>query len=280
MGRCLSIIKISGATSLGLLTGSLVYQTWEVIPQLIRELNNLATVAKQLSTLKGITSTFTISNIFHVASALVSSGLFYMAYKYSPPSGKHPYLVYSAVGPIMAIASLYYKGLGAQINFTHRAKGKKSGQCCSKLGLCVIKAKSLMGKKCCLTKGRKCCKKQEDSVPKTSETVESTTSETPAQTTNESTPIDEDHLGSSYIHVSEDLSSSTPTASVPGSPVPIAATTSASSAIEEEVENALNKKAYVQDLEVIKSGSLVASAFAAAGLFISAIGVVGERYYL
>lgn len=276
MGRCLSIIKISGATSLGLLTGSLVYQTWEVIPQLIRELNNLTTAVKQLSTLKAISSTFTITNIFHVASALCSTGLFYMAYKYSPPSGKHPYLVYSALGPLLAIASLYYNGLGAQLNITHRAKGKKSTQCCSKLGRCVTKAKSMMGKKCCFGKSSKCSEKQ-DSTAKTAESVETITPDTPVQP---APPADEDHLGSSYIHVSEDLSSSTPTASVPGSPVPIAATASASSAIEEEVENALNKKAYVQDLEVLKSGSLAASVFAAAGLFISAIGVVGERYYL
>lgn len=261
---------------MGLLTGSLIYQTWEVIPQLIRELNSLATAAKQLATLKTITSTFTITNIFHVASALCSSGLFYMAYKYSPPSGKHPYLVYSALGPLLAIASLSYNGLGAQLNITHRAKGKKSTQCCSKLGRCVTKAKSLMGKKCCFSQNSKCSEKK-SCVPKSAESVETITSETPVQS---ATAADEDHLGSSYIHVSEDLSSSTPAASVPGSPVPIASTTSASSAIEEEVENALNKKAYVQDLETLKSGSLVASAFAAAGLFISAIGVVGERYYL
>lgn len=264
MGRCLSVIKIAGATSLGLLTGSLAYQTWEAIPQLIRQLNGLGADEKHESALSSIRSNFTISNLVNIFFAVCSSGLFTMAYKYASPTGKHPYLVYSALGGPLALVALYYKGAGVQCSLTRRSSGKTSNECGKAFGACVSKAKSLVGKTCC--KSRKCNTVKKENA--TAALVEKTS--------------EEENLGLSYIHVSEDLSTSTPNTSVPGSPLlaePTESATSSSSAIETEVENALSKKAMVRDLEALQSGSTIASAVAATGLFISTVGVIGERLY-
>ncbi|WPK23920.1 hypothetical protein PUMCH_001170 [Australozyma saopauloensis] len=279
MGRCLFVIKVAGATSLGLLTGSLAYQTWEAIPQLIRQLNNLSSSEKHLLTLQSISTTFTISNVLNLALAVVSSGLFTMAYKYAAPSGKHPYLLYSAVGAPLALLSMWYNGARAQCNISKRSRGKEVG-CSSKGMFGFISGSGVPFSKCSAKCKKNVCKKTEakkEPTPKPAEQV----------------PIEEESLSLSYVQVSEDsLATSTPSASVPGSPAPMSTSAASDvtvgadeavpvvSPIEEEVEYALSKKAYVRDLEIVKRGSVVASAIAAGALFISTIGVVGERLYL
>lgn len=279
MGRCLTIIKFSGVTSLGLLTGSLAYQSWVGIPQLIRELNG-ATTASYKASLKAISDTFTVSNMVNLTLAALSTWLFSTAYKHASPVGKHPYLIYSALGAPLALLSLYYNGAKAQCSIRKRSRGNvacSKSACCSKLGGCVAKTKLFLGKtlNCASMK----CNPEPTSTPAETQTEAET--QTPAQA-----PVanqDEENLGLSYIHVSEDsLSTLTPNASVPGSPLPAVISESSASnasAIEEEVESALEKKAFVHDLETFKSGNGVASGIAAVALFISSIGVIGEQLY-
>lgn len=260
MGRCLIVIKVAGVTSLGLLTGSFAYQFWAAIPDLIRQLNTASASRNQL-TLSTISNAFCVSNVVNLALAVSSTGLFTMAYRSAALSGKHPYLLYSALVAPLALVSLYYNGAKAQCDIGKRSGKKSSGVCCSKLGACLSKTKN-WGKKFTKT----CAKAADDKTPG-------------AAAAKPKNP-EEGSLGLSYIHVSEDSLSTTPNTSSPGSPLADSSScASASSAIEEEVELALNKKAFVRDLETLKSGNCVASAVAAAGLFISTVGVVGEVFY-
>lgn len=283
MGRCLTIIKFSGVASLGLLTGSLAYQSWVGIPSLIREING-ATATSYKTSLKTISTSFTVSNMVNMTLAALSTWLFSSAYKHASPVGKHPYLIYAALGAPLALLSLYYNGAKAQCDIRKRSIGNDgtSSACCSKLGRCVAQAKLFLGKNinCPSVKG----KAGKASCKKTTEAQTEASVQAPAEAAPTSQVAEDETLGLSYIHVSEDsLSTLTPNASVPGSPLPVVvgdASASNSSAIEEEVENALNKKAFVRDLELFKSGNSVASGVAAVALLISSIGVIGEQLYL
>lgn len=279
MGRCPSTIKVAGVTSLGLLTGSLAFQSWQMIPLLIRQLNGVSTNEQTLSILGSVSNTFTLTNIINLALAVCSTGLFTMAYKYATPSAKHPYLIYSALGAPVALITFFYGGCTAQRDIRNRSGGKPEASvdhCARKLDSCVSKAKSFMGKRCCRAKG-KCDRNAKNAS--TAETAQPTSTESAATAAVSEKP-EVDNLGLSYIHVSEDSSTSTPTASVPGSPLPAAATAaSSSSLVEEEVDYALNKKAYVLDLEVLKRSNTIAAGVAATGLFIGTIGIVGEQLY-
>ncbi|EGV62165.1 hypothetical protein CANTEDRAFT_95056, partial [Yamadazyma tenuis ATCC 10573] len=93
-GTCVNSIKIIGVGSLGLLSGSLAYQSIKLIPQLIEEVSSSVSNA-------------TYSNIRlgkFISRVLVglSTTCFYLAYKYSPGNEKHPYLLYALVGGILS----------------------------------------------------------------------------------------------------------------------------------------------------------------------------------
>ncbi|CUM66823.1 uncharacterized protein PRCAT00004507001 [Priceomyces carsonii] len=95
---------------------------------------------------------------------------------------------------------------------------------------------------------------------------------------------EESQLSKSYIHVSDEDSTSTtpsPVSSTPGSPrnQPIADNEAEEAAIEDEVENALTKKEYINDLKEINSSYFVGSIFSGVALFVSVIGLIGDFYF-
>lgn len=242
MGTCVTVIKLIGFSSLGLLSGSLTYLSIQAIPDLITRLNNQVsiTAASATSILDSISQNLTISKISNVLLTAISSGMFYLAYKYSPPLEKHPYLIYSGLGAPLAIAALYVQGSSAD-----GAIAKRSTVRTAKLS-----------------------KKNTVAEPAVAEPV------APKKD-------DEDALGKSYIHVSDDSLSNTltPGSSAPGSP-PSSAVEPTTCTIEDEVADALSKKEYVHDLETLKGAYTLALAVAGAGAAICTIGLVGDYYFL
>lgn len=234
MGTCIAIVKIVGASSLGLLTTSLTYQSLQAIPDLISRLNNQVLIAATSASdvLDAFFLNLVLSKAANVALASLSSALFTMAYKYSPTSGKHPYLVYSAFGAPLALLAWSYQGLRAECDILKRAKVRKA---------------------------------QLAQKPKVAKEAVSVAEE-------------EEPLGKSYVHISDDsLAVSTPATSAPGTPQQQPVT---EVSIEQEVENAISKKAYVHDLETVKQSYFVASAVSGVGLAVCAIGLIGDFFII
>lgn len=243
MGTCITVIKFAGASSLGLLSGNLAFQSYKKIPDLIRQINNQVTISSTAaaSVLKSVTQNIIVSGSANVFFAALSTYLFSTAYKYSPPSGKHPYLLYCAVGAPLALILYSLKAWGSDGKILKRA--------------CV--QKKVLDKK-------KTAKKPEAAAPVAP--VDSGS--------------DDSSLGKSYIHVSDSLSSTTtPSSSTPNSPQqPATDLQPTTSAIEQEVEEALNKKEYIKNMETIRGSHKTALAFSGAAFTVSAIGLVGEYF--
>ncbi|OBA20737.1 hypothetical protein METBIDRAFT_43121 [Metschnikowia bicuspidata var. bicuspidata NRRL YB-4993] len=247
MGRCTTVITLTGATSLGLLTGSLAYQSMKKIPELIRQLNQQASLkaASAEPVLAAIRTNFTVSNAVNVVLASLSTWLFSTIYKHSSAAGKHPYLLYSAVAAPLALATLYYQ-TGAKTcvltgPFSDVARFREC--LCAKIANLTSGCRVLLGQK-----------------------KEYTTPE-PAT---EDVPMDQ-----SYIHVSDD------SVSTDSSPeTPIETLDSVPSAIESEVEDALSKKERVKDLENVAAAYNVASMIAGVGFAICSVGVIGDQFFL
>lgn len=234
MGTCIAVVKIVGASSLGLLTSSLTYQSLQAIPELISRLNNQVLIAatSAADVLDAFFLNLVLSNAAHVALASLSTALFSMAYKYSPSSGKHPYLMYSALGAPLALLAWSYQGLPAEYAVVKRSNARKAQLA------------------------------QKPPVVKTAAPVAE----------------EEEPLGKSYVHVSDDsLAVSTPAASAPGTPLhkPVA-----DISIEQEVEDAISKKAFLRDLETVKQSYFVASAVSGVGLAVCAVGLIGDFFII
>lgn len=242
MGTCVTVIKLVGFSSLGLLTSSLTYQSFQTIPELIRRLNNQVSIgaASASVVLSAAATNVLVSRAANVLLASLLSALFATAYRYSPPSAKHPYLLYSAFGAPVALLSLYSSAASAETRIVKRSRARSA---------------RLAEKK----------KKTPVVAPAVADD-------------------DESQLGKSYIHVSDDSLSntSTPGSSTPGSPAQTATETvePTTSAIEQEVEDALSKKEYVHDLERLQSAYTVASSVAGVGFAVCTIGMVGDYYFL
>lgn len=248
MGKCITVIKLVGASSLGLLTGSLTYQSLLAIPEMIRRLNHQVSVSSQAAApvFNNIVRSLACSQVVNAVLTAVSTYSFYMAYKYSAPSGKHPYLIYSALGAPLALVSLYVKGIYAEREIHKRAAAGRA-------------------------------KPAKRAAPATEAPAEAG----PAKSVGEDSELDK-----SYIHLSDDSLSSTPGSSAPGSPALAATAATAlaveptTSSIEEEIAHALSKKECVKELETVKTAYTVASAVSGAGLAICAIGLVGDSFFL
>ncbi|KAK6465425.1 Chromodomain-helicase DNA-binding protein [Scheffersomyces coipomensis] len=291
---CIATVKIIGATSLGLLTASLTYQSIETIPLLINELSkpfnpltNSSVISNYLNQVKAIISN---SRFLNLIFAGLSTTFFTLAFKYSPPSGKHPYLLYAALGAPLTIGGVYYQA------YSYEEK--------------ILKLDH---------KQTDSIKKSKKSTPKKSSTVTPSVKieplkplEIPSIATG---PVvaaieEQDDLGKSYIHVSEESSSassitSTPNASIPGSPQiahqdeidqsesavvvePIVEEEEVEQeqeeqldlSIEEEIESTLTKKEFVKDLQEIKSSYIIGTTISGFSFFIAVIGLVGDYYLL
>ncbi|ODV82420.1 uncharacterized protein CANTADRAFT_4415 [Suhomyces tanzawaensis NRRL Y-17324] len=246
MVTCIASVKVIGVSSLGLLAGLLSYLAIEVIPSLIRDLTRGYSPSTSFQThYQQIKVLILGSRAVGLLLGAVSTGLLALAYSYSPPSGKHPYLIYAALGAPTAIAGLYQQG------YRHEAK------------LLQAEEKTL----------------KEQVAPQAAQVVE----EVKAQqvTSDGGDGGDDDSLGRSYIHVSDEESSTT-TGSTPGSSAAQSPTIHASepaASIEQEVESALVKKELVHDLRMLRSSYVVGSSVAGVGFLIGVVGLFGENFY-
>lgn len=250
MGTCVNVIKLVGFSLLGLLSASLTIQSFRTIPDLITRLNNQVsiTAASATEVVDSVVRTLSVLKVLNLLLAAVSSGMFYLAYTYSLPLEKHPYLVYSGLGAPLALVSLYWKGGKADCSIHKRAVSAR-------------------------TRRAKNAGVSASVAPETA---------TATATAGKTAKDEDDALGKSYIHVSDDLLSSlTPASSVPSSPqhgaADVAPTTSS---IEEEVEGAMSKKEYVHDLEKLQGAYSVALAVSLAGAAVCVVGLVGDMYFL
>lgn len=235
---------------MGLLTGSLTYQALNGIPELIRQLNTQSTLKAPSAEpiLAAIKTNLTVSNAVHAVLASLSTWLFTTAYNYSPAAGKHPFLIYSAVGAPLALAAFYYQTGTKSCGFTEPFSGGKNVEQFFRAKIAQVSEKYHELKE-------KATQKKAQTVPKTSS--------------------EEELLDLSYIHVSDESLSSD------SSPeTPVTATASVSSEIENEVEAALSKKERVNDLETIGSAYHVASVIAGVSFAICSIGVIGDQFFL
>lgn len=245
-GVCVATVKVIGVSSLGLLTGSISLNAYQEIPNLINKLNlNIVSVLKA-STIDSVLNLISVSKLTALSLGTLSSALLSLAYVVSPPKGKHPYLIYAALGAPVALFSAYYQSVGAERKLIERRRRSTK-----KVAAPVPVV--------------------DDEAAKEAEVKDS----------------DDDSLGKSYIHVSDDDdgegegSDSTSTPSDTGSPITTAADTQLQQelSIEEEVENALEKKELVQELESIKQGYYIGGAITGVSFVIASIGLVGDLYY-
>lgn len=238
MGTCITVIKVVGASSLGLLSGNLAFQSYKKIPDLIRQINNQVSISSTAaaSVLKKVMQNVVVSGSANLILAALSAYLFSTAYKYSPPSGRHPYLLYCAVGAPLAAALYHLQTWGTDVKILKRG---------------------------CL---------QKKIVEKKKKAAE------PAVAPLRSG--DESSLDKSYIHVSDSLSTtSTPSSSTPSSPQqPATDIQPTTSAIEQEVEEALSKKEYINHLEIERSSYKTALVVSSTAFVVSSIGLVGEYF--
>lgn len=241
MGRCITVITFGGVTSLGLLTGSLLYESLQNIPELIRSLNTQDSFHTQegKSVLKKIKSHFSISNIVNLALAVLSTSAFRTAYKCSGSSGKHPYLIYSALGAPLALLTLFYKG------------GKPLMPIAGVLKTYFAELKAAKTKK-------------------------SNKNESKGAAAAAGGELEPEPLELSYVNISESSSSSDSSAATPED----SSLSNSAFSIEEEVENALQKKERIYELDTIRSAFSVASYIAGAAFAISSVGFVGDRYFI
>lgn len=242
-GTCIATVKIVGVSSLGLLTSSLTYQTIQRIPALINELNTKVSGLSKLNALASIRNLINFSRIGHISLSGLATAMLTMAFVYSPPSEKHPYLIYSALGAPLALISMYHHGFGLETKLLRKADHLHTHN------------------------------------------ANETTKNTENVGDSENLKSDEDsQLGKSYIHVSDEESSSTtstPTSTIPNSPqTKTVDSLQEELSLEEEVEIALSKKEIVNDLNKVKSNYVVGSSIVGLSFVIASIGLIGDYYIL
>ncbi|ABN66908.1 Chromodomain-helicase DNA-binding protein [Scheffersomyces stipitis CBS 6054] len=252
-GSCIATVKIIGVSSLGLLAGSLTYQSLDAIPLLLnglsKSLYSSASSSKVHNYVAAVKSLVANARISSTVLSSVASILFALSFHYSPPSGQHPYLIYAAIGGPLTVAGLVYQA--------YAAESKLLAADDSKL---VTSFNSTSSSN---SAAEKIVAKEED---------------------------EEDNLGKSYIHVSDESStsstSSTPATSAPNSPnvavhrdeQPVEDVEALS--VEEEVESALAKKDFINNLEKVRSSYVIGSAISSVSFFIAVVGLIGDYYLL
>ncbi|RLV91499.1 hypothetical protein JA1_003879 [Spathaspora sp. JA1] len=260
-GTCISTIKVLGWGSLGLLTTSLTYQSAYQIPQFItkitRDVVDHTTSSTFQSQLKDVLCSIVGSRIVNITLGVLATGLFSIAYGYSPIDEKHPYLLYSSIGAPLAVVGLYFR----VYKYETRILGNKNKQ----------------GK----------TKKKSETVAKVPTRTEEDEEEPEVIS---KTTSQDDPLGKSYVHLSEDSGTSTPTSisspeirSISPQPVPVSTINKPEVkeiSIDEEIEQTLVKKEVVQDLNTIKSEYRLGVSISAVSLLIASIGIFGDFYLL
>ncbi|VEU19510.1 DEKNAAC100510 [Brettanomyces naardenensis] len=104
MGKCLTIVKLIGVGSLGLSGTNFFYSAEALIPQILKSEDVTSDKSK-----KQITDLIVRARGVFWGLGGLASYLFYQAFKSSPPAGKHPYLIYSAlIAPIALLFNYYW----------------------------------------------------------------------------------------------------------------------------------------------------------------------------
>lgn len=238
-----AVVKIIGVGSLGLLSGSLIYQSFESIPQWIKQINSYEYNDKFISELIRIKRSINTTRIFNLVLGGLSSCFFGISYMTSTVNEKHPYLLYlSLIGPI-TLVTLFYNNYN---NFT--SLSTKLHQ--EKLQL------------------------QHDHLQQHGKLDSSQDGKLDSS---------QDDLGKSYIHVSEDESStSTPSSSTPNSPTlsekGYDQDIKIDQEIDQEIDQTLIKREFVNDLDNMESSYNIGSIISGLGFLLSLVGIVGDFY--
>lgn len=235
-GTCSTSIKVVGVASIGLLGASLSFLGLRAIPNLIRNINS----GDQPVRLQVAARLVRFGSAAAAVWTAVTSVALAAIYRAAPTSGKHPYLIYTAVAAPLALGLVGYKSWKNQKRVLAGARGERRAQR-------VMRA----------------CR-----GGATSNTAEPAGSRA-------------DDLAKSYIHVSDEESSSqsTPGSSAPGSPQAAAKDLEQELSIEEEVEQALRKKEHLHDLQNIADAHVYGAGVALVGFVLGAVGLVGDIYY-
>jgi len=109
MGKCLTIVKLVGAGSLGISAANYLYSAKLLIPRLLG-IDDLGS-KRSRSQIKGMI--MKARSIFWGLGS-VATYLFYEAFKCSSAAGKHPYLIYSAIVAPLGILFNYYWVYGSE----------------------------------------------------------------------------------------------------------------------------------------------------------------------
>ncbi|KAH3664197.1 hypothetical protein OGAPHI_004548 [Ogataea philodendri] len=116
MGTCLKIVKLVGIGSLGLATTSFGFAAYKTVPDIINSLNLSIASSQQLADkFKSLVLRIRVS--FGTFGTLAST-LFAMAFTRSPVSGKHPYLIYAALGAPLCAAYYGYSVLPLELEIS------------------------------------------------------------------------------------------------------------------------------------------------------------------
>lgn len=243
-GTCIATVKIIGVSSLGLLSSSLAYQATRGIPLILDNLKIRISALADMDILATIKQLIYIARATYLTLGSLASGLLALAYRASPISEKHPYLIYLALGAPLAILSALYKGYNEEKSLIHRARG---------------------GENLRSRKGKKQTKNKND------------------EDESEEPKGDDSLIGRSYIHISDEESSvtSTPGGSTPNSPRTNSVDSLEHElSIQEEIENSIAKKEVIRNLEGLRGGYLLGTYVSGFAFLLGAIGLIGDYFLL
>ncbi|RCK54880.1 hypothetical protein Cantr_04584 [Candida viswanathii] len=261
-GTCITTIKLLGVGSLGLLTSSIIYQSLSNLPELIHQFNaqfNSSSIDYFNKKLENLKQNIFNNRLINGVLAALTTGLFTVAFKYSPVHEKHPYLIYASIGAPLSLIGLYYNNW----NYEQKILSKKTVDTTAKAEV------EKPGKQ----------PVEDDEAAHDGEEPEVISKVTSADSL----------LGKSYVHLSDESGLSTPNSSQPSTPKvqPKEDTeedhiekSAEEIAVDKEVENILIKKEIVQDLKNIESGYVLGSYISGVSLLIASIGLFGDYYLL
>lgn len=103
MGTCITVIKLIGAGSLGIATGTLAFSSYKMLPGLIQDHSSSISKFQQM-----VSYTVNFTRLSFITLGSLASSAFFMLFKYSALRGKHPYLIYAAIAfPLSLIPAAY-----------------------------------------------------------------------------------------------------------------------------------------------------------------------------
>ncbi|KAG7846754.1 hypothetical protein KL941_002547 [Ogataea angusta] len=125
MVSCLRIVKLVGIGSLGLATSSFGLAAYNAVPDLINSTKLSILDSRELrNRFRGLlVQVRSILAVFGTAASV----LFSMAYTRSPVTGKHPYLVYAALGAPLCAAHYCYGVLPLELQIFRSPQKRDPG---------------------------------------------------------------------------------------------------------------------------------------------------------